>query len=120
PKFMGGVRVATGDVNGDGVDDIITAPGPTGGPHIKVFDGATGNLLSEFLAYDANFSGGVYVSAADLTGDGKAEIITGAGQGGGPHVKVFDALSGTLLQSFMACDMNFRGGVRVAGGDVNG
>src|SRR5262249_13745666 len=42
PHFLGGVRVATGDINGDGVDDIITAPGPGGGPDIRVFDGVTG------------------------------------------------------------------------------
>ena len=33
------MRVATGDVNGDGQADMITAPGAAGGPHVKVFDG---------------------------------------------------------------------------------
>src|SRR5262249_34424742 len=47
-SFRGGVRVAQGDFTGDGTDDIVTAPGPGGGPHIRVWDGATGNLLNEF------------------------------------------------------------------------
>src|SRR5262245_4209835 len=40
PGFFGGVRVAVGDVNEDGFDDVITAPGFGGGPHIKVYDGS--------------------------------------------------------------------------------
>jgi len=118
-SFTGGVRVATGDVTGDGVDDIITAAGIGGGPHVKVFDGATGTLVSEFFAYDASFSGGVYVAAGDVNGDGISEIITGAGEGGGPHVRVFTA-NGVLVREFFAYDASFTGGVRVASGDVNG
>lgn len=89
-SFRGGVRVATGDVNGDGVTDIITAPGFTGGPLVKVFDGNTGAMLRAFLAYDAGFRGGVYVAAGDVNNDGFADIATGAGEGGGPHVRVFN------------------------------
>jgi uncharacterized delta-60 repeat protein len=119
-NFTGGVRVATADVNGDGVDDIITAAGTGGGPHVKVFDGATGKLLMEFMAYDPHFTGGVYIAAADVNGDGKADIITGAGAGGGPHVEVFDGATGAPLQSYFAYDPAFTGGVRVAAGDLNG
>jgi hypothetical protein len=119
-SFTGGVHVATADVNGDGVLDVITGAGPGGGPHVKVFDGATGALLTEFFAYAANFHGGVNVAAADLTGDGKADIITGAGPGGGPHVKAFDLSTGQVIASYFAYAPTFRGGVVVAAGDVDG
>jgi hypothetical protein len=119
-SFTGGVHVATADVNGDGVLDVITGAGAGGGPHVKVFDGATGDILASFFAYDPSFTGGVSVAGADLNGDGKADVITGAGPGGGPHVKAFDVNTGTVLASYFAYDSSFRGGVNVAAGDVTG
>jgi hypothetical protein len=119
--FTGGIRVALGDVNADGVKDVITGAGPGGGPHVQVFDGLTGAVLRSFFAYSVNFAGGVYVAAGDVTGDGVDDIITGADAGGGPHVKVFDgATNGTVIRNFFAYHISFTGGVRVAGGDVNG
>ncbi len=120
PSFTGGVRVAVGDVNGDGTDDIITAAGPGGGPHVKVFDGVTGKELWGFFAYDPSFTGGVYVAVADFNGDGIDEIVTGAGAGGGPHVKVIDVFTGAVHSSFFAYAPTFTGGVNVATGDVTG
>jgi hypothetical protein len=120
PAFTGGVFVAAGDVNGDGIPDIIVGAGPGGGPHVKVFSGANGSLLISFFAYSPAFHGGVSVAAGDMDGDGKADIITGAGPGGGPHIKVFSGANGSLLASFFAYYPSFSGGVTVAAGDLNG
>lgn len=120
PSFTGGVNVAMGDVNGDGIADIITGAGPGGGPHVKVFDGASGAELRSFMAYAEGFRGGVNVAAGDVNGDGRADVITGAGAGGNGHVRVFSGADGAGLLSFFAYDSGFLGGVRVAAGDLNG
>jgi hypothetical protein len=113
PAFAGGVLVAAGDVNGDGYADIITGPGPGGGPHVRAFDGATGAELLSFLAHPAGFTGGVTVGAGDVNADGKADIVTGAGPGGGPHVRVFAGATGIELLGVFAFDPGFTGGIFV-------
>lgn len=102
PGFQGGVSVAAGDINGDGRADIITGAGAGGGPHVKAFDGVTGDLLLSFFAYTPAFTGGINVAVGDVNSDGLADIITGAGPGGGPHVKVFDGRTGAEQASFFA------------------
>jgi len=113
PKtFKGGVDVAAGDINGDGVDEIVTGAGPGGGPQVRILT-STGIPIKSFMAYPLAFKGGVRVAVADVDNDGKAEIITGAGPGGGPQVRIFKA-DGTPISSFMAYAPTFRGGVDVA------
>jgi hypothetical protein len=117
PAFVGGVRVAAADVLGNGDMDIICGAGPGGGPNVTVFQpnaGGTVTPISSFFAYSPAFTLGIYVAAGDVNGDGKDEIITGAGAGGGPNVSVFDGSDGTLISSFFAYNVGFVGGVRVA------
>lgn len=118
PGFAGGIRVATGDVNGDGVEDIISGIAPGGPAHIKVFEGATGGLMRSFLAYDPGYLGGVFVASGDVNADGRADIIVGSATGTS-HVKVYDGFTGAQILSFLAFP-GFTGGVTVAAGDVNG
>ena len=120
--FMGGVHVAAGDVNGDGFADVITGAGPGSGPHVRVWIGGPRTSLQElvgFFAYHEGSPRGVFVAAGDVNGDGFAEVITGAGPGGGPHVRVFDVHNGVDLQSFFAYGECFLGGVHVASVDVD-
>ena len=134
-SFTGGVRVALGDVNGDGNRDIITAAGPSGSPHIKVFtlinDSSTGNWsvnpqpISQFYAFNLpTFTGGVYIAAADTNNDGFDDIICGAGATGGPRVEVYAGTSSGVnttapLNNFFAYDPKFKGGVVVTAGQRN-
>jgi hypothetical protein len=125
PNFSGGVSVAVGDYNKDGTPDIVTGAGPGGGPHVKVYDGAallagTVTELRSFFAYGTEFLGGVNVAIGDFNGDQTADVVTGVGPGGGPHVKVFSGTNNSVLASFFAYDATFAGGVTVAAGDFGG
>jgi len=120
PSFRGGVRVASGDVTGDGIADVVVAAGPGGGPQVNVYDGTSLQLVHSFYAYNAAFNDGIFVAVGDVNGDGYADIITGAGQGGGPHVQVFSGQNYSNIASFFAYNPAFTGGISVASGDVNG
>ena len=121
-------RVALGDVTGDGRADLVVGGGPGRPPVVSVFDGATGALELTFLAYASSFLGGVRVAVGDVDGDGKPELITGAGPGGGPQVNVYKVTCAvgkscdvSVVKSFFAFNApSFTGGVYVAAGDTNG
>ncbi len=175
PGYSGGVNVAAVDVDGDGVDEIVTAPATTGGPHVRIWSGegvlldewmaagfadtglrvargsalgetggeqillssttgptkvhaveADGTTAFESLPYGA-FPGGAFAARGEFAGNDAAvdhgEIVTGAGPGGGPHVRVLDPMTGSQssdLGGFFAYDSNFRGGVRVTTCNPNG
>ena len=117
--FTGGVSVASIDFNNDGILDLVTGAGPGGSPHVKVFDGATNAIISQWYAYPISFTGGVFVAAGDIGNDGNIEVVTGAGSGGSPVVAVWDPYTGALLAQFMAYAEDFTGGVRVGVSDGN-
>ena len=136
PVFKGGVYVAAGNLDGNvsasghGIDDLIVSAGPGGGPRVIAFSGGTNyvNLnsqLCDYFVYAPTFRGGVSVAAGNVFGGvgSPDEIITGAGAGGGPHVRAFQ-LSNTntpnSVLEYMAFDTDFRNGIYVGAGDISG
>jgi hypothetical protein len=116
------LRVAVGDINGDGVDDIVVSNNKGSG-HVRAFDGLTGERMliggeSELKPFKGSHDYGAYVAIGDVNGDGIADIIVAEGKDGST-VKAFDAQSGAKLFSFEPLGEG-AGGLRVGVRDVNG
>lgn len=119
-NFRGGVNVGAGDVDGDGVDEIITGAGRGGGPHVRIF-ALDGSVKGQFFAYDKNFRGGVNVAAGKFNGGNRGagvKIVTAPKSAGGPHIKIF-TYQGKLINHFFAYNKNFHGGVSLATIDID-
>ncbi len=110
--------IAMADIYGDGEPKIVVGAPRGELPYVRVFT-SDGALISHFLAYAPSFRGGVNVSRIDLGGNGKDEIMTGPGPGGGSQVRFFSA-TGKPLGGFLASAANDRSGIRVAAADLSG
>jgi hypothetical protein len=122
-------RVAAADVTGDGKADLVVGAGPGRTSTLIVFDGATQQSIVQFDVFEAGFTGGVYVAAADIDGDGKADVIVTPDQSGGPVVAIYSGAflaagkvgdAAQLTRFFGIEDTAFRGGARAAAADISG
>lgn len=168
-SFRGGVDVAVGDFNGDGRNEIAASAGPSGAPHVRIFNKKGNWIGTEFRPFASdnkggvalevanvdggkddelvtsifsagegwvkvyknngqvlgewkNFNGlytGVSVAAGDVDNDGQDEIAVTPRQNAGPQVQFYEG-HGLLNTQFFAYNSDFRGGVRMASGDLDG
>ncbi len=109
--------LAIGDLGTDGTSEILVATG-YGTPTEIVALRKDGSRIGSFTPYNPAFTGGASVALCDLDRDGLNEIVTGAGFGGGPHVRVFSHLGSPTGTQFFAYDETFRGGVSIVCQDI--
>jgi hypothetical protein len=131
PTFRGGLRLGAGDLNRDGAADLLVTAGVGGGPRVAGYDGRTltttqNRLFGDFFGFAPELRNGFWISGGDVDGDGFADIVLGAGLGGGPRVAVYSGRTltttntVTTLGDFFAGDVNSRAGARVKAIDLNG
>jgi hypothetical protein len=104
PNFRGGVRTAVGDLNGDGIPDLVVAAGYGGGPAILVINGKraigtdgftpSDDLVGNFFGFSSSLRDGAYIAVGDVLGNGQQDLILGPGAGGPSQVEV---ISGSAI-----------------------
>ena len=121
-SYLGGINVAMGDVNSDGIPDALVAQEEGG--QLKVLNGAKKFYIDDLyddhpFGKDPGFA--LNVASADINGDTYADIIVSGGPGATGLVKVFSGYTHELLAKFDAIgDPTYRGGVSLATGNVDG
>jgi FG-GAP repeat len=119
-----GAAVAFGDVNGDGIPDIIV--GADVGSYVDVYDGANPSARLYHFTGGAGDAFGSALTAGDVNGDGKAEVVVGAYAWDGPagsdqgYVRVFDGATGAQLFELQGERKTDTFGGSVAVADING
>jgi subtilisin-like proprotein convertase family protein len=95
---------------------------------VRIWNVSSGGIITGLIDSILPFTGkerGASVAVGDLDGDGKFELLIGAGPGAASTVKIYGdtnlngMLSDNLLDTLTALAPTFKGGVKVAAGNTN-
>ncbi len=116
--YRAGRSLAAGDINGDGLQEIVVGAAKGEEAKILVFD-QSGKKIKEFQAIPKPFQGGLNLAVSDINGDGRDEILAVPASSGEALVRIFD-FSGRQLSSFYIAARSWQGGFSLAAGDLDG
>ncbi len=98
PGYEGALSVAMGDIDADGVLDLVVGAGANHMPTVVVYSGKATDTkpafsleLARFSAFDDSARSGVSVTAAQIDGSTADNVIVGSGPGMPSEVKVFSS-----------------------------
>ena len=130
--FEGTPSVAIGDLDDDGVYDLVVGAGKDHAPEVVAYSGKSkdgkapfATELARFEAFPSEARGGVSVAASQIDGSTADNIIVGSGPGIQSEVKVFrtklPASAGKAPELFSSFNpyLEDRNGVNVASGFVD-
>jgi len=99
-KFSGGVSVASGDLDGDFVPEIITAPKEMGGPHIRIFNGYGETKINPgFFAEEQGWRGKIEIYVKKFTDQDPPNIAALMKKNGNRVFKIFSN-NGQQIKSY--------------------
>ncbi|MFM8933161.1 MAG: Ig-like domain repeat protein, partial [Gemmataceae bacterium] len=120
PNYTGGFTVTKGDVNNDGVADLLYSA--RWGGQVQIYDGSNFNPLGAVYPFGPGLPSALSIAVGDINGDGFGDVIAApASVGMPPHVVAISGrdMTSTLFSQY-AYSTAFLGGVSVAAGEVNG
>jgi hypothetical protein len=108
-----GVHVAAGDVNGDGVSDIVVSANQGTSPRVLIYRADTRTSEGQIL-WTGLLRNGLRVAVADIDGDGRLDVVVGQGKYAQPLVRAYSGSSFLELAGWQPFPgNNFLGGVLV-------
>ncbi|MFA5995513.1 MAG: peptidoglycan DD-metalloendopeptidase family protein [Patescibacteria group bacterium] len=112
----GSARITTGDVDGDGAEDIIVGSNSSAIPvaMVKAFK-QDGTLLWEAKPY-GEVAADLDVATGDVNNDGKLEVIVGART----TLAILNGQTGAVISQFKPFGEAYTGGINVASGNILG
>jgi len=121
-KVGDGVRVALGDFNGDGNEELVTAAGAKA--PVKVFELASDGTVGDQILSFGGFNKGAFVAAGDLNGDGSDELVAASNTGGAQKVVIrsdptSSGIPSAVMETFQPYASTFMGGVTLALGNTD-
>jgi len=139
PRWLGGVNLAIGDVDGDGRDDIIAAKAQGDG-EVRIFrseaaaDPIAATPYRVIRPFGAGFAGGSTVAAGDFgtftngvataanVPDNRAEVVVSSGPTIRATVRIYDVSNSTprVVDTIRPFGGGFQGGASVSVARVNG
>lgn len=94
--YEGDVSVAMGDIDGDGVLDLIAGSGKNRAPEVVAYSGkskdgrgAFATELARFPVFSGDARGGISVAATQIDGTTADNIIVGSGPGAKSEIRVY-------------------------------
>ncbi|NPA25018.1 MAG: VCBS repeat-containing protein, partial [Deltaproteobacteria bacterium] len=117
-------RVAAGDLDGDGIDEIVFGDVSTGDDsiHILKWSASASGHITEAHKFFVDYSRKDEIAVGDVNGDGTAEIIYGCGSSFSSNLEsrqritVYDGDGNRLA---LSADISFSGADSLTAGDVN-
>ncbi len=122
--YPGKLVVTVGDFRADGGSELVVAPSVGYDLPIKIYNRFGWQVRADWYPFNKGYTGGYHLAMGqldkpDFYGKQYGSLIIGAGESIKPVVRVYDSLF-TLQHEWLAFEEHFRGGVRVAAGDLDG